>query len=71
MYVLIKNTLNVNNIKVDINNPGETFDLNNQIFTDVFTYEDIITTEDGQYKIYWTYDSENTTENGFRIKFNQ
>jgi hypothetical protein len=71
MYVLIKNTLNVNNIKVDINNPGETFDLNNQIFTDVFTYEDIITTEDGQYKIYWAYDSENTTENGFRIKFNQ
>lgn len=71
MYVLIKDTLNVSNIKVDINNPGETFDLKDQIFTDVFTYKNDITTQDGQYKVYWVYDSEYTTENGFRIKFNQ
>lgn len=72
MFVLVEQTININNIRVDVENPGDVGDLTNELFTDWFTKDATrtLTKDNTIYDIYSRYRSSYGEGNGFRIKFN-
>ena len=72
MFILIKQGISTNNIKVDVENPGTVGDLTNESFTSWFTKNTTrtLTIEGTVYDIYSRYRSSYGEDNGFRIKFN-
>lgn len=71
IYVLIKQSVNINTVTVDVDNSGDNWDRPNVPFIEEFTKEsNTIVIDSITYDIYRVYDSDFTNENGYRIKFN-
>lgn len=67
MYILYNTQYN---LLIDIDNPGDSFDLQNQTPADIDMFNRANVVRDGKtYKVVATYDASNTSENGFRFKF--